>query len=348
MTRLRRLSTTLLRAACALPLVAVAACSGGGSTTQPSQTTPSVSAVNLDAVSLPIGGTALGTVTLTGNAVSGGATVSLVSSSPSVARVPSTVVVPDGATSATFTVSAMAAGSARVTATFGSASRTSQTLSVSPLVITLASIALPTQTVAGGETLTGTVTLTAPAPSGGVAVLFTSTDPLTVASSVHVPAGAASTPFSVTTRQVGGSIVGTVTAAYGGVTKTLEVTVTRPTVATAIFGVTGATSTDSCTVRPDGGAIECTFDGSTSTAPGTITAWEWTWGVTATAQQTTSGPEFANPPFDCSLMPPAPLPAGVGNLKLTVTLVVRDNDGHVSPTAVNNEVRLFPTGACGY
>ena len=347
MTRPRSLSSSLLSAAWVLPLLAVVACSDNASTTQPSPSTPAVSAVSLDSATLALGGTALGTVTLTSNAPSGGATVTLASSNPSVVRVPATVVVPDGSAVGTFTVSAMTAGSARVTATFGGASRTSPTLSVSPLVIALASIALPT-TVAGGETLTGTVTLTAPAPSGGVAVLFTSTDPLTVAPSVRVPAGAVSTPFSVTTRQVGGSIVGTVTAAYGGVTKTLEVTVTRPTVATAIFGVTGATSTDSCTVRPDGGAIECTFDGTTSTAPGTITAWEWSWGVTASAQQTTSGPELANPPFDCSLMPPAPLPAGVGNLKLTVTLVVRDNDGHVSPTAVNNEVRLFPTGACGY
>lgn len=204
MTRRRSFSLSFLSAAWVLPLLAVAACSDNTSPTQPSPAAPAVSAVSLDSATLALGGTARGTVTLTANAPSGGATVTLASSSPSVVRVPATVVVPDGSTVGTFTVSAMTAGSARVTATFGGASRISQTLSVSPLVIALASISLPT-TVAGGETLTGTVTLTAPAPSGGVAVLFTSTDPLTVAPSVQVPAGAASTPFSVTTRQVAAS-----------------------------------------------------------------------------------------------------------------------------------------------
>ena len=347
MTRFHWLTASGLRALGALCVVMAASCSGGSTVTQPSPA-PSVSAVNLDAVSLPVGSTAQGTVTLSGNAVSGGTTVTLISSSPSVARVPSTVVVPDGATTATFAVSAMAAGSARVTATLGASSRTSQTLSVSPLVITLVSIALPTQTVVGGDTLTGVVTLSAPAPSGGVSVPFTSTDPLTVSPVVQVPAGLASAPFSVTTRLVGGRIVGTVSASYGGVTRSLEVAVTRPVVATAVFGVTGATSTDSCTVQPGGASLECTFDGTPSTAPGTITSWDWTWGVQTSKAQTTSGPELVNPSFDCSLLPPPPLPPGTSNLTLIVTLVVRDDDGHVSEKAVNNEVRLFPAGACGY
>jgi len=75
--------------------------------------TPAAIAASLAALSLNrssvVGGTsALGTVTLTSAAPSGGATVALTSSDPQLAAVPPSVVVSAGATSASFTVSSVA------------------------------------------------------------------------------------------------------------------------------------------------------------------------------------------------------------------------------------------------
>jgi hypothetical protein len=124
--------------------------------------------------------------------------------------------------------------------------------------------------------------------------------------------------------------------------------VTRPTVATASFGVSGPSVTDTCTLTNNGNTIDCTFDGSTSTAPGTIVAWNWTYTVATTFSQTTSGPQLSMPSVNCSLIPPPPLPSGVQWFGMTVTLQVRDNLGNVSAVVADSGVRLLPQGVCGF
>jgi hypothetical protein len=148
---------------------------------------------------------------------------------------------------------------------------------------------------------------------------------------------------------VGGTIERTINGSYGGASKSAALTVTGPTVATASFGVTGPSETETCTLADNGATLNCTFNGSTSTAPGTITAWDWTYGVTTSLAQTTSTAVLTNPPFNCALIPPGPLPAG-GNpwLTMTVTLKVHDNLGNVSALVTDAGVRLLPQGACGY
>ena len=124
--------------------------------------------------------------------------------------------------------------------------------------------------------------------------------------------------------------------------------VTAPTQATANFGVTGPTVTDTCTLTNNGNTLNCTFNGSTSTAPGPIVAWDWTFGVAKTFAQTTSGPVLSMPAVDCSIVPAPPFPSGVTWFTMTVTLKVHDNQGNVSAVAVNDGVRLFPQGTCGF
>jgi hypothetical protein len=97
-----------------------------------------------------------------------------------------------------------------------------------------------------------------------------------------------------------------------------------------------------------GAAINCTFNGTTSTAPGTIVAYDWTFGVAKTFSVTTAGPMLAMPAADCSLLPAPPLPQGTTWFTMVVTLKVTDNMGNVSGTARNENVRLFPNGTCGY
>jgi hypothetical protein len=126
-------------------------------------------------------------------------------------------------------------------------------------------------------------------------------------------------------------------------------TVTAPTVATARFGVTGPTETDTCTLANNGGTLNCTFNGSTSTAPGRIVEWDWTFGVSTIFQQTTTSSAILSmPAVNCQIIPPPPLPAGAQWFTMEVTLTVRDDRGNVSAKAVDSGVRLIPSGSCGF
>src|SRR5205823_5084949 len=76
--------------------------------------------------------------------------------------------------------------------------------------------------VVGGNGVTGTVTLLAPAPSGGVAVTLASSDPLTAAvnGSVTVTAGATTATFTVTTQPVTTPLTVTLLASLAGTSTT--------------------------------------------------------------------------------------------------------------------------------
>ena len=129
---------------------------------------------------------------------------------------------------------------------------------------------------------------------------------------------------------------------------TERLSITLPSVATASFGVTGPTESDTCTLTNGGQTLNCTFNGSTSSAPGTIVAWDWSYTIGTTLSQTTSGAVLTQPAVTCNWLPSPPFAAGATWLPLTVTLVVHDSLGNVSAMAVNSGARLFPNGACGF
>ena len=112
--------------------------------------------------------------------------------------------------------------------------------------------------------------------------------------------------------------------------------------------MTGTNVTDTCDMAADGASLVCTFDGSTSTAPGTIVGWDWTYTVATTISQTTTTPVLAMPSANCALLPVPPLPAGTTSFPLTVTLRIRDSLGNVSAVATNSGARVLPQGACGF
>jgi hypothetical protein len=147
---------------------------------------------------------------------------------------------------------------------------------------------------------------------------------------------------------VGGTILSNISGTYGGATASAQLSVTRPTVATARFGVTGPTETETCTLADNGNTLNCTFDGSTSGAPGAIVAWDWSYAVSGKFTRTTTGPVLARPGVDCSLLPAPPFPPGDQWFTMTVTLTIRDDLGNVSAEAVNKNVRLIPKDACGF
>jgi uncharacterized repeat protein (TIGR03803 family) len=220
----------------------------GNSTVQGNMTiTPgiAVTSINLKPNNVTAGSSATGTITIASPAPSGGNAVKLSTSINSPCNLPvifptNPVTVPAGSTSASFTVSTTSttttctapifaqSGGANVSANF--------TVSPGASTATVSSLALNPASVAGGGSSTGTVTLSASAPSGGtvVALSSSSTSIATVPSSVTVPAGSTSARFSVSTQSVPAATSAVITATLGGSSKQATLTINPPAPATAV------------------------------------------------------------------------------------------------------------------
>src|SRR3954464_693349 len=155
-------------------------------------------------------------VTLTQPAPAGGITVKVASDMAGV-ETPASVFIPAGATDAmvapitTSPVGGAAVGTLR--AAIG-ASWQQSSLGLSPL---LWGHSLGAETVIGGNTTTGTVTLLNPAPPGGAVVTLVSTDPAVVSlpPSVFIPAGGTGASFDITTAAVASATRVRIDSGYG-------------------------------------------------------------------------------------------------------------------------------------
>lgn len=201
-----------------------------------------LSSLSLSPTSMAGGSTSTGTVTLLTAAPTGGVAVTLSSSNSAVAAVPASVTVPAGAASANFTVSTSAVTATTVvtiSAAVDDAAKSSSLLvNPPPPATTLSSVSLSPTSVAAGNTSTGTVTLSAPAPAGGAVVTLSSgnTALATVPASVTVAAGATSANFTVSTSSVLPptyvSISVAILASNGGATAYQYLQLTLPAAAT--------------------------------------------------------------------------------------------------------------------
>jgi len=217
----------------------------------------SLSTLTLNPTSVVGGNSSTGTVTLSGPAPAGGAQVALSSSNTTAARVPASVTIAAGATSAAFTVatSAVSASTAvTISAAYAGATR-SASLTVTPAAPpapTLASLALNPTSVTGGNSSTGAVTLSGPAPAGGAQVALSSSNTTVarVPASVTVAAGATSATFTVSTSAVSASTTVTISGSYGGASRSASLTVNpapppAPTLASLTLSPTSVTGGNS-------------------------------------------------------------------------------------------------------
>ena len=191
--------------------VLLAACAGS-SPAPPTAPGPVITPVSLASLTIApstvAGGVAaVGTVTLTAAAPANGATISLASNVATV-RVSPTLVVPSGATSATFAVSTDTVSvdaDATITATLDGVAKTA-TLRVTGVASTdTAPIVLSTQhdDVISGDSTMGTITSTSDAPAGGTRINLSASDPtVSVPPSVVIAAGARSVTFDIRTSTV--------------------------------------------------------------------------------------------------------------------------------------------------
>jgi uncharacterized protein (TIGR03790 family) len=170
------------------------------------------------------GDTATATVTLPNPAPTGGTLVNLSSSRPSLVSVPSSVTVPAGSTTATFTVTAAASPPVTTdTAARITASGVGQNaLTVSAL---LGGIVVNPASIIGGASATGLILLNGEARSGGAVVALTSSSSsITVPATVTVPQGASQVSFPIGSSFVASATTGTIKATLVGASSAASLT----------------------------------------------------------------------------------------------------------------------------
>ena len=177
------------------------------------------------------GSSVTGTVTLGQAAPINGAII-LVSSSSGAVQPPVTVTIPEGQTTTSFIINTTAV-TATVTATITASDsaaglKQAASLTVTPLSTPqLTKLTVSPAIVAGGTPVTGTVTLSAPAPATGFTVVMATSSPLwtTVPLTVTVPQGLTAASFNIVTEHPPTSQTVTITAKAGGIAETATLTV---------------------------------------------------------------------------------------------------------------------------
>ena len=162
-----------------------------------------------------------------------GFTFTLSSSNSTVLPVPSSVFMPGGASNVRFTATAR---NVTLTQTVRIRIRNSQLgrrdllVTVTPgtpqpAPLTLSALTLASSSVVGGNSVQGTVTLSAAAPSATVVTLASSSTAASVPASVTVAAGASSASFTVSTTAVSATTSAAISGSFGGTTRSATLTI---------------------------------------------------------------------------------------------------------------------------
>lgn len=240
---------------------------------------PAIGRIVLVPATITGGNSSTGTLTLNGSAPIGGVTVTLSSDNPVATITPSSVVIPAGSNTGTFTVTTTvvaALTTAKIRATYNGLTQTT-TLTVQAGGLAALSVA-PAGVISGGA-VTGTVTLDAPAAAGGATITLTSSDPaVTVPATIVVPQGALTATFPVATLSVPAPVTATISGSLNGLTQTASLAVTPIRVKTLtlspkITAVGGAvTGTVTLTVPALTGGLSVTLasNSAAATVPATV------------------------------------------------------------------------------
>jgi len=181
--------------------------------------------LTLDSPLVGVGRSIDGTVALASAAPAGGVEVTLSSQNDGIATVaPETITIPEGETSVSISVTGVAPGTVEIEATAPGYVTATDTITVTSSLVSFGTI----PDVAPGQSVSLAVSLSDPAPTGGVTISLVSDDPsiATIDSSVFI-AGGATTPAA--NPQVTGILIGTATmqaTAPGFAPDSRDVTVT--------------------------------------------------------------------------------------------------------------------------
>jgi outer membrane protein assembly factor BamB len=159
------------------------------------------------------GGAAItGTVTLAAAAGSGGLAVTL-SSDQACIKVPSSVTVPKGATTVTFTATTTPVPSTAFVTLKADADRTAAVAMATVVEPAPSQLTVSQSPVYGGTSLSAAVKLTGNAPTGGLTIYFANTDPsIQPPASLTIAAGTSASSFTISTNPVYANVISTVYA----------------------------------------------------------------------------------------------------------------------------------------
>jgi hypothetical protein len=253
----------------------VSGCADTTTTTAP--TVVALASIVLSTTSV-LGGTSVtGVLTLTGLAPTDGAVVTLASSTTTV-TVPASVTIPAGSNSLSFPITTTSvAASSVITATYTGTSQTATLVTTVVTVSALQSIFLSSVVSMSGVPVQGTVTLTAPAPPGGLSVALASSSPsATVPASLLVPFGNTVQTFQVDIGAPATPTSATITASYSGVARSAALTIGQLAFSIGLASIAGGlpdTGVVSLPTRaPDGGAsIALTSNSPNAIVPASVT-----------------------------------------------------------------------------
>lgn len=223
---------------------------------------PVLSSLVLSPTTLPGGQASFGSVNLSGNVVGGNVTVTLSSTNKDLADPGTSATIFSGSNSNGVLVktnNVAANTNVTITASLGSISK--------PVVLTLTpptldGVNLP-NSIAGGDIANGTVTINGNAPPSGLTIAMSYGSLVSGPRSVFIGGGQDFTPLAVTTSGVSVNTKTTVSATFGGVTKTHNMTLTPPTLAsistngstTVGGGQSVSASVNLDGVAPNGGVV---------------------------------------------------------------------------------------------
>ena len=240
----------------------ITAGSGTGSKSASLTVAPAaLTTLNINPSSVVGGNAATGTVVLNGYAGPSGTVVTL--SATAGATAPTTVTIPSGQSSASFTLNTSGVSTQVVTKVSAALAGMTQTanLTVTPAQFSL--LSLTPSSVSGGTSVTGQVSLNGNAGTKPVTISLTTSSPAApVPSSVVIAAGQSSASFTIKTSVVASQKVATVTAKNGTVIKTATVTLNPPVLVslvlnpTTVYGAGSSAGTVTISLKaPTGGVV---------------------------------------------------------------------------------------------
>jgi hypothetical protein len=221
-----------------------------------------------------------------------------------------------------------------------------------PSGLSLSSLTLTQSSVQGQQQPTGVLTLNSSAPSSGVIVNLTSSNPSVaqVPSTVMVVGGQSSAAFTINTSTVASNSSSTISATYNGTTRTAALTVLAPGLQ-AVFSVSSPTKgNDACVLGPRTDEADCVLNATGSS--GFIHQYVWTYwtGSAPIGHQTEQTHSAMQIDTDCRFFENGrggDDSSGNRYVQMTVQLIVQDRAGTRS-APVQRSVRLYPNRMCGF
>jgi hypothetical protein len=211
----------------------------------------------------------------------------------------------------------------------------------------LASLTLEPSTIGSQGNPVGTVTLTAPAPSGNAVVTLASgnRDVARVPASVTIAAGSTSNTFRIEAATVPVNSIVTIDASYAGVTRSAPLTVLPPALEPRFTVTSPARGADACDIINGGGAVDCEFNASTS--GGFVARYLWTMRIRNTELSFTAQDSQAvvTPMTNCGFLGNGT--SEDGKVAVEVSLQLEDRSGSRSGIA-RRTIAVHHNSRCGY